>query len=118
MRNIFIFQKHLDEVPEVKRLLMQSKAAPDMETLREITKSLNPDTVKDLIDAAGVSKVCGRMNMVEHIRGRLIKLFTVRGGALSNIVSDECLVFSSNSLTEVNPYSQSHEHTYLNKLKH
>ena len=59
---------------------MQSKAAPDMETLREITKSLNPDTVKDLIDAAGVSKVCERMNIVEHIRGRLIKLFTVRGG--------------------------------------
>ena len=36
---------------------MQSKAAPDIDTLKEITKSMNPDTVKDLIDAAGISKV-------------------------------------------------------------
>ena len=57
LRSIFIFQKHLEEVPEVRRLLMQSKAAPDIETMKEITKSMNPDTVKDLIDAAGISKV-------------------------------------------------------------
>ena len=36
---------------------MQSKVAPDIETMKEIVKSMNPDTVKDLIDTAGISKV-------------------------------------------------------------
>ena len=97
---------------------MQSKAAPDMATLREITKSLNPNTVKDLIDAAGVSKVCGRMNMVQRKRGRLTELFTVRGEDFIKYCKRRILSFLQHSLSEVNPYSQSHKHTYLNKLKH
>ncbi len=48
----------MDTVPETGRLLLQSKVAPDMESIREITKAMNPDTVKDLVEAAGLSKVC------------------------------------------------------------
>ena len=60
-------QKFMDQVPETGRLLMQSKAAPNLETMREITKSMNPDTVKDLIDGAGISKVSTFVVMNQNI---------------------------------------------------
>ena len=44
-------------VPEVERLMLQSKTAPNLDALKEVAKSMNPDTVNGLADAAGVSKV-------------------------------------------------------------
>ena len=47
----------MEGVPEVERLMLQSQTAPNLEALKEIAGSMNPDTVNGLADAAGISKV-------------------------------------------------------------
>lgn len=57
-------QKFIDNVPEVVRLFKLSNVAPDENSMREMVKAINPDTVKDALDASGISKVILSMLLV------------------------------------------------------
>ncbi len=47
----------METVPETARLLKQSGTAGDLDMMKEMAASMNPDIVKQLADEAGISKV-------------------------------------------------------------
>ncbi len=55
--DICILQQFVETVPETARLLKQSGTAGDLDMMKQMAASMNPDVVKHLADEAGISKV-------------------------------------------------------------